>query len=161
MPKPGSDEPRRRANLAAYERKCQSAAVLEWLGREVAKLHAELAPRKLFKPARNDGFWQTSDPAAMRMNVSALEKHRRSCEESGADAANLKQFQSSRHKFLYPTFASKFDRRMKKTSRDKKRRLLEKKRTSREKENRFPAFARRCGCFSYSFAAFVSLPTHA
>ncbi|MDQ3714041.1 MAG: beta-lactamase family protein [Acidobacteriota bacterium] len=73
-------------NLAAYERKCQSAAVPEWLGREVAKLRAELAPRKPFQPARNDGFWQTGDPAAMRMNVSVLEKHRRLCEESGADA---------------------------------------------------------------------------
>ena len=69
-------------NLAALERKCQNIA---WLAREAAKLREELAPQKA-PPIKDDGFWQTKDPAALGMNNPALENHQLLCERSGADS---------------------------------------------------------------------------
>jgi CubicO group peptidase (beta-lactamase class C family) len=73
-------------NLAAYERKCQSVLPSHWLSREVGKLRAELTSQKAALPVAGDGFWQTSNPATLGMNVSALETHRQLCERTGADA---------------------------------------------------------------------------
>jgi len=73
-------------SLKTYGEKCQSTALPEWLGSEIGKLRDELAARKPFQPPVNDGFWQTSDPKTLGMNVTALENHRRLCERTGADA---------------------------------------------------------------------------
>jgi hypothetical protein len=70
----------------------------------------------------------------------------------------LKQFQYWRQELPFATLAAEIDRRVKA---DKKRKLPKKKTTSGEKENYFSASARRRRFFSYSFAAFNSLPTHA
>ena len=73
-------------SLVTYERQCQSKGLSDWLSGEIAKLREELAPRKGAPPVRDDGFWQTGDPATLGINVSALEKHRQLCERTGADA---------------------------------------------------------------------------
>jgi CubicO group peptidase (beta-lactamase class C family) len=72
------------ASLAAYESKCQGIASGHWLRREVARLREELGPGKA--PPADDGFWRAGAPAALGMNVAALESHRRLCEGTGADA---------------------------------------------------------------------------
>ena len=74
------------ASLVTYERKCQDIAPNHWLPSEVARLREELAPRNVPPPSSDDGFWRTGDPATLGVNISALERHRRLCERTGADA---------------------------------------------------------------------------
>ena len=58
---------------------------MHWLSRQVARLRGELDVPTAAPPVLEDGFWRTADPAALGMDVSALERHRLLCQKTGAD----------------------------------------------------------------------------
>ncbi|HEX8147250.1 MAG TPA: serine hydrolase [Pyrinomonadaceae bacterium] len=81
--------------LASFDKECGNLpAHLAWVKAEAAKLRSELSSRRpaatpaqtTTTPARDDGFWQTADPAALGLNVEALKRHAELCARTGADA---------------------------------------------------------------------------
>lgn len=75
------------AALATYDESCRRLAPTHWISGNVGKLRQEIAAQKITAlPAATDGFWQTGDPAALGVSGTVLERHRKLCEASGADA---------------------------------------------------------------------------
>ncbi len=75
-----------RASLATYDAECPDLGRMHWLSRQVARLRGELDVPTAAVPVLEDGFWRTADPAALGMDVAALERHRLLCQKTGADA---------------------------------------------------------------------------
>jgi CubicO group peptidase (beta-lactamase class C family) len=69
---------RPRASLGRLLRCC---ALLTWLTGSHVLAQGTSAAEPL-----TDAFWRRADPAALSLNVSALERHRAICEQTGADA---------------------------------------------------------------------------
>jgi hypothetical protein len=74
------------ATLASYDRECQALSPDSWIPREAARLRTELAARPGPRGGNDDRFWQRADPAALGMNVQALDAHHKLCLRTGADA---------------------------------------------------------------------------
>jgi len=75
-----------KSDIITFDQKCANVASNSWVSTEVAKLREELASQKTGAPVKNDGFWQTADPASLGIDVAALENHRQLCQRSSADA---------------------------------------------------------------------------
>lgn len=75
-----------KATLKAYNRECRKLPHTHWAVAESARLVKELAARGVPTTPKEDGFWRRSDPAALGMNVQALNAHRELCLRTGADA---------------------------------------------------------------------------
>jgi hypothetical protein len=70
--------------LTIYEKECGQVAGGGSIKREVARLRAELTAQPE-PPITEDDFWQAVNPAALGMNVRALELHGDLCTRTGAD----------------------------------------------------------------------------
>src|SRR5215213_5382041 len=84
------------STLATYDRTCRQLPSDNWLHGFAARIRQEINARtapirraSLMSPPRRpvkDDFWQTADTASLAARLPALERHRRLCERTNADA---------------------------------------------------------------------------
>jgi hypothetical protein len=102
-----------RETLERFDQQCTDLpATLSWLPIEIDKLRVELEEEKVAPKTRDDGFWQTEDPASLGVDPQILAEHQTICEDTGADACMvvykgkiIQEWYSSRYRVPMPAMS--------------------------------------------------------